>query len=158
MGKKYDIKLESGDRIVVVIYDEGSRELYFFDPNEEEPLSSVTLTDQEARQVGSIIEGAFYQPRLLEKLEMAISDLRIEWLKVKEGSAVAGRSIGELGLRKNLGVNVIAVIEDKGKGHKTTIAINPGPGFVFQHGQTLVVAGTVGNIQRFEDMVRGGSA
>lgn len=155
LGKKYRIKLESGESLVVVVYDEGHRELYYFSRGESEPACSATLTDQEARQVGSIIGGAFYQPRMLEKLEMAISELRIEWLKVSPNAPAVGKSIGELGLRKNLGVTVIAIIEDADKGKKRTAAINPGPSFVFIPGQTIVVAGKVGNIERFEEMVAG---
>jgi len=107
LGKKYQIELESGDRLVVVIYDEGHRELYHFPSGESEPAFSFALTDQESRQVGSVIGGSFYQPRMLEKLELAIAELRIEWLKVAPNAQVVGKSIGELGLRKNHGVTVI---------------------------------------------------
>ncbi len=154
LGKKYQAELESGERMVVVIYDEGHRELFYFPPEENEPACSVTLTDQEARQIGSIIGGAFYQPKMLEKLETAIAELRIEWLKIAPGAPIAGKSIGELGLRKNLNVTVIAVIEEERKGKKRT-TINPGPGFVFSPGQTVVVAGKAGSIEQFQEMVTG---
>ena len=110
LGKKFEISLDNGDRVAVVILDEGNREVYYFPAGEEDALSSVTMTDQEARQVGAIISGSFYQPHLLEKLETAVADLHIEWIKVQEGSEVAGKSIGELGLRKNHGIIVIAAI------------------------------------------------
>ena len=158
LGIKYQVELESGERLVVVIYDEGHRELFFFPVAESEPACSVTLTDQEARQIGSIIGGAFYQPKMLEKLEMAIAELRIEWLKVAPGAPVAGKSIGELHLRKNQGITVIAILEEDQKGKKKTAAINPGPGFVFAPGQTMVVAGKAGNIEQFQEMVTGKGA
>lgn len=132
LGKKFEVTLENGDRIVVVIHDEGTREIYHFQAGEEdEPQFSVTLTDQESRQLGSIIGGSFYQPRLLERLETAVADLCIEWLQVKKNVPLVGRSIGELGLRKNHGIIVIAVIVNAGGGRKTTTFINPGPSFVF---------------------------
>ncbi|MGQ9497965.1 MAG: cation:proton antiporter regulatory subunit [Desulfotomaculales bacterium] len=155
LGKKYMVELEGGERLGIIIYDEGNRELFYFAPAEDEPTCSVTLTDQEARQVGLIIGGAFYQPKLLEKLEAAIADLYIEWLKVAPQAPVAGKTIGELGLRKNLGVTVIAVIEEVDSKKKKCTAINPGPGFTFVPGQTVVVAGRRDAIARFEGMVTG---
>lgn len=152
LGKKYQLNLETGEQITVVIHDDGTREVYYFTEDADEPLASVTLTDKESRQLGSIIGGAFYQPQTLEKLETAVSDLRIEWLKVREKSKIAGQSIGELELRKNHGVIIIAVMEDKGKGRKASLYINPGPSYVFQPGHTVVAAGKFDKIKAFEKM------
>ncbi|MEW5762251.1 MAG: cation:proton antiporter regulatory subunit [Bacillota bacterium] len=153
LGKKYVVELESGERLGIVIYDEGNRELFYFAAEDDEPACSVTLTDQEARQVGSIIGGAFYQPKLLEKLETAIADLHIEWLKVAPRAPIVGKTIGELGLRKNLGVTVIAVIEEPDKKKRKCAAINPGPAFTFAPAQTVVVAGRADAVAQFERMV-----
>ncbi|MGO0122899.1 cation:proton antiporter regulatory subunit [Desulfothermobacter acidiphilus] len=149
LGKKYSVTLESGDRLDIIIYDEGERELFFFPSGEEEPHCSVSLTDQEARQVGSIIGGAFYQPRLLEKLEAAIAELFIEWIKIRPEAPLAGKSIGELGLRKNLGITVIGVVQEGEHGRKKTVAINPGPSFTFVPGQMVIVAGRRDAVERF---------
>ncbi|MCL5290076.1 MAG: potassium transporter TrkA [Firmicutes bacterium] len=152
LGKKYQLSLEEGEQIVVIIHDDGTREIYYFAEDADEPLASVSLSDQESRQLGSIIGGSFYQPRTLERLDTAVSDLRIEWLKVRVKSEIAGKSIGEIGLRKNHGIIVIAVMEDKGKGRKETVSINPGPGYVFQAGHTVVAAGRSEKIKNFEKM------
>lgn len=152
LGKKYQLNLEEGEQIIVIIHDDGTREIYYFAEDADEPLASVSLSDQESRQLGSIIGGAFYQPRTLERLDTAVSDLRIEWLKVRGNSEIAGKSIGDLGLRKNHGIIIIAVMEDKGKGRKETVSINPGPGYVFQPGHTVVAAGRSEKIKAFEKM------
>ncbi|MCG8401417.1 MAG: potassium transporter TrkA [Firmicutes bacterium] len=154
LGKKFEISLDNGDRVAVVILDEGNREVYYFPAGEEDALSSVTMTDQEARQVGAIISGSFYQPHLLEKLETAVADLHIEWIKVQEGSEVAGKSIGELGLRKNHGIIVIAAIEDKSKGKQCKSLINPGPSHIFTPGYTIVAAGIKEKMHQFEKMLK----
>ncbi len=152
LGKKYLMKLENDEQVVVIIHDDGTREIFYFNDDEDEPLASVTLSDQESRQLGSIIGGAFYQPRSLEKLDAAIAELRIEWLRVCTNSEITGKSIGDLGLRKNLGIIVIAVLADKGKGGKEIISINPGPGYVFQPGHTIIAAGRNDKMQPFEKM------
>ena len=152
LGKKYQMQLENGEQIVVVIHDDGQREVYYFTEDGDDPLASVTLSDKESRQLGSIIGGAFYQPRSLERLDAAISDLRIEWLKVGEKSEITGKSIGELGLRKNHRIIIIAVLEDKGKGRKETFCINPGPNYVFEPGHTVIAAGRHDKMKEFETM------
>lgn len=152
LGKKFQLNLEDGEQIVIIIHDDGTREIYYFAEDADEPLASFSLSDQESRQLGSIIGGAFYQPRTLERLDTAVSDLRIEWLKVRENSGITGKSIGDLGLRKNHGIIIIAVMEDKGKGRKETVSINPGPGYVFRPGHTVVAAGKSDKIKAFEKM------
>ncbi|MFZ5595518.1 MAG: cation:proton antiporter regulatory subunit [Bacillota bacterium] len=152
LGKKFQLNLESGEQVVVVIHDDGTREVYHFTDDGDDALSSVTLSDQESRQLGSIIGGAFYQPRTLERLDTAVADLRIEWLKVNEKSDIAGKNIGEMGLRKNHGIIVVAVMEDRGGGRKETIFINPGPSYTFQPGHTVIAAGKAGKMKEFEKM------
>lgn len=152
LGKKYQLWLDDGEQIVVIIHDDGTREIFYFDGDEDEPLASITLSDQESRQLGSIIGGAFYQPKKLEKLDAAIAELRIEWLKVRAGSEISGKTIGELGLRKNHGVIIIAVMADKGKGGKEILSINPGPGYMFEPGHTVIAAGRNDKIIQMEEM------
>lgn len=150
LGKKFVVALENGDQVAIVIHDEGTREVYYFPEGEDDPISDITLNDHEARQVGAIISGSFYQPRELERLETAVAELKIEWLSVRENSQIAGKSIGELGLRKNHSINVIAAIEGKRKGNTR---INPGPSYVFTPGHTIVVAGTKDKMKEFEELL-----
>lgn len=155
LGKKYQFNLENGEQMVVIIHDDGTREIYYFTEDGDEPLATVRLSDQESRQLGSIIGGAFYQPRSLERLDTAISGLRIEWLKVRAKSEITGKSIGDLGLRKNHGITIIAVMEDRGRGLPETLHINPGPGYVFEPGHTVIAAGRADKIKGFEKMFGG---
>ncbi|HPU35684.1 MAG TPA: TrkA C-terminal domain-containing protein [Bacillota bacterium] len=152
LGKKYQMMLDDGTQVVVIIHDDGTREMFYVDDEEDEPIASISLTDQESRQLGSIIGGSFYQPKSLEKLDAAIAELRIEWLKVEPGCEIEGKSIGELGLRKNHGVIVIAALMNKDKGGKEIVAINPGPSFVFQPGQTVITAGRNDKMKLIEKM------
>lgn len=63
LGKKYQLDLENDSQVVVIIHDDGKRDIFYFSEDGDEPLASVTLSDQESRQLGSIIGGSFYQPR-----------------------------------------------------------------------------------------------
>jgi TrkA domain protein len=156
LGKKFEVTLENGDIVSVIIHDEGTREVYHFSDGDEDPSSVVTLTDIESRQLGSIIGGAFYQPKMLEKLEAAVADLHIEWIEVKPDSEVAGKSIGDMRLRKDHGIIVVAAIEGKRDGKKArrgNTRINPGPSYIFTPGHTVVAAGTKEKMKLFEQML-----
>lgn len=152
LGKKFQMLLDNGEQIVVIVHDDGIREVYYFNEDSDDPVASFSLSDKDARQLGSIIGGAFYQPQNLERLETAMSDFRIEWLKVKDKSNITGKSIGDLSLRKNHRIIIIAALEDKGKGRKEAVCINPGPNYIFQPGHTVIAAGRGDKMREFEKM------
>ncbi|WP_119067842.1 cation:proton antiporter regulatory subunit [Rubrobacter indicoceani] len=145
IGRKFQADLRSGERIVVVIHDEGRREIYQFDRKDlDESIASFDLDDDEARQLAGIVGGMVYTPRALERVEMAFDALVIEWHKVEEGSRAEGSTIGELGVRKNFGATIVAVIGDGEQ------IINPGPEVSIRSGTTLVVAGEREQVAGFQ--------
>ena len=135
IGKKYQVDTKSGDKMVIIIHDDGRRELYHFDEHDE-TISMVTLDDEEARQISAILGGITYKPSALETVEIALDKLVIEWFRIDPGFAAVGKTIGELNFRQETGTTIIAIIE---KDHEQTI--NPGPDQVLTAGSTLVVAG-----------------
>jgi TrkA domain protein len=135
IGKKFQIQTSYGDDMVIVIHDDGRREIYSYDEEENESKCVMTLNDEEARQVAGIIGGLSYKPKALETIELAIDDLLIEWYKVPSDSNSVRKTIGELEVRKKTGASIIAAIEED-----STI-INPGPEYEILPGSTLIVAG-----------------
>jgi len=152
IGKKYQVQTDSGETLVIVIHNNGRRELFTIGADEEEPLFVASLTDPEARQVGSIIEGAFYQPQDPETICVSLPNLMIEWYKIRPDSPILGRTIGELRIREFTGATIIAIIRDKGE----DTDVNPGPSAEFRAGDTVVVAGRKAHVLRFEKLLREG--
>lgn len=68
VGKKFVLNTYSKQRLVVIIHHEGKRELYILD-RDDEPLASVVLQDEEARQLGAVIGGAYYKSTAAESPE-----------------------------------------------------------------------------------------
>ncbi|MFO7248509.1 MAG: cation:proton antiporter regulatory subunit [Bacillota bacterium] len=153
IGRKFQIDTRSGDKLVIIIHDDGRRELYHFDPDDpDSSISMVTLDDDEARQVAGIIGGLTYRPKALESVEVALNDLVIEWYKMEPNSTCVGRTIGELQIRKRTGATIIAVID---KNQKQTV--NPGPDYVLKAETILVVMGERQQIKAFKQLVSNGS-
>ena len=153
IGRKFQIEAQSGDKLIIVVHDDGRRELYHFDPNDpDELLSMVTLNDTEARQVAGIIGGLNYTPKALESMSITLEGLVIEWYKVEPGSAAIGQTIGQLQVRQTTGATIMAIIEKDGRKH-----INPGPDQTLTEDVTLVIAGERQQVQAFKRLIAQGS-
>jgi len=154
IGHKFQIDTTFGDRLVVVIHDDGKRQIFFFNPHDLDECAGVaTLDDEEARKLAAIIGGMTYTPKALQTLEIELDDLVIDWYRVPPHAKAAGKTIGELQLRQKTGASVIAIIDADGKAK----LLNPGPDEPIQEGATLVVAGTRENVKVLKDLIMNGS-
>lgn len=151
IGKKYQLEANSGDKMVVVIHDDGRRELYHFeDDDPETSISQVSLDDEEARQIASIIGGMQYKPKALDTIQVSLDELVIEWCKVEPHFKCINKSIAELQVRQRSGATILAIVE-KGKQK-----INPGPDDLLMAEMTLVMAGERKQIKLLKELLMEG--
>src|ERR1044072_1269217 len=112
VGHKFQVEVTSGDRIVIIIHDDGTREVYHFTrKNPDRVASVVTLADSEARQIAGIIGGFTYVPKSLPSAQMVIDDLLLEWYTITPGSACIGKTIRDLQVRTVTGASIVSIIE-----------------------------------------------
>lgn len=137
VGRKFQIETLRGDRLVIVIHDDGDRELYHFSrKNLERPASVITLTDGEARQIAGIVGGLTYVPKSLPNAEVVLDDLVLDWFTIEPGAACIGKTIRQLQARTVTGASIVSLVEANHV--KRT---NPEADTVLNDGATLVLAG-----------------
>jgi TrkA domain protein len=113
IGSKFTLRLDYGARLAVILHNDGKRELYYYrHPDADEPTAVITLDDDEARQLGAVIGGAYERPKIVEDLEMALGELHIEWTPVPDESPAIGRTLAECAFRARAGITVIAILRE----------------------------------------------
>ncbi|MFP4534040.1 MAG: cation:proton antiporter regulatory subunit [Desulfobacterales bacterium] len=110
IGKRYSFKTAEGEQITVVLHHSGSREIYHFAEDEEDdPDFTVTLTDEEARQLGTILLGVDYQPVTDDRVELFLKSVRLEWLRVTPESCLANQKIIDTRIRTRTGTTIVGI-------------------------------------------------
>ena len=139
VGTKFTIRLDGGGRLAVILHNDGPRELYFF----------RHADDDEARQLGAVIGGAYERPKIVEDLDIALGELLIEWEAVPDTSPWIGKTLAESGFRAKTGVTIIAILREPEP------VTGAQPDDVIQQGDTLVTVGKAGQYGKFRKLLAG---
>lgn len=151
VGTKFTIRLAAGGRLSIIVHNDGKRELYWFRrADQEEPDAVITLDDDESRQLGAVIGGAYERPKIVEDLEMALGELQIEWVRVPDSSPWIGKSLAEAQFRAKSGITVIAILREPEP------VSGAQPGDIIQRGDTLVTVGKAGQYAAFNERLEHG--
>ncbi|WP_227376332.1 cation:proton antiporter regulatory subunit [Haladaptatus halobius] len=136
VGKKFEIDLDDENRLIILIHHDGRREVYHRLGEDADSEKLFSLTGKQARQVGSILEGAYFQPVELDEVTVPLGDAIIEWTEIPSASDIVGKTLQSLNLRHRTGVSVIAIQ----RGEETVP--NPNPEETIQTDDILVTIGT----------------
>ena len=154
IGRKFQIETLSGDRLVIVIHDDGQREVYHFTrKNPDRAASVVTLSDGEARQFAGIVGGLTYVPKALPTTEVVLEDLVLEWFTIEQGAASTGKTIRDLQVRTRTGASIVSLIEPN-----RVTRTNPEADTVLNEGATLILAGDRRSLARLKHLLVHGKA
>jgi TrkA domain protein len=151
VGVKYTCLTAHGGRLAVILHNEGLREIYWFrHTDDEEPQAVIQLEDDEARQLGAVIGGAYERPKIVEDLEMAFGELAIEWIAVPPTSPAIGRTLAECAFRARTGITIIAILREP-----ESVA-GAQPNDIIERGDTLVTVGKLGQYPAFRKLLAEG--
>jgi TrkA domain protein len=143
IGKRFSLKLSSGQIVSIIIHHSGKREIYVLDEDGDVECT-VTLTDQEAREMGMVLAGAFYQPVTGDKMELLMKQMVMEWVELPPDSPLVGKTLAEADVRKKTGVIVIGVVRN----NEMIPAPDP-KSFKFQAGDIVIAVGNREQIDNF---------
>jgi TrkA domain protein len=150
IGVKYAVPLVGGGRLSVILHNDGKREVYVFRTGDDEPRAVFALDDDEARQLGAVLGGAYERPKIVEDLEMALGELEIEWVAVPSSSPWIGKTLADAAFRAKTGVTVIAILREPEP------VSGAQPTDVIQLGDTLVTVGKTGSYSGFRKLLENG--
>jgi TrkA domain protein len=151
VGVRYGFTTAEGNRLAVVLHNEGTSEIYVFaKPSDDDPVTVVELEDAETRQLGAILGGWNERPRVVEDLELARGELTIEWIRVPDTSPAIGHTLAQCGFRARTRVTIIAILREP-----EAIA-GAQPSDVIEAGDTLVAVGRRGQFPAFRKLLADG--
>jgi TrkA domain protein len=151
VGTKFAFITAHGSRVAVIHHVDGTQELYVFGRvDDDEPRAVLLLDDDEARQLGAVLGGAYERPKIVEELEMAFGELAIEWVEVPQDSPAIGRTLADCGFRARTGVTIIAILREPEP------VTGAQPTDVVQRGDVLVTVGKLGQYKEFRRLLREG--
>ncbi len=151
VGVKFSLPTSHGGRLAVIQHNDGMREVYFFRRRtDDEPSAVIQLEDDEARQLGAVIGGAYERPKIVEELEMVLGELAIEWVPVPDASPAIGRTLAECGFRARTGITIIAILREPEP------VTGAQPNDVIETGDTLVTVGKLGQYPAFRRLLAEG--
>jgi TrkA domain protein len=144
IGRRYTFGLADDGQICVVVHHTGRRDLYVT-ADVDEDGAVVSVDDDLARRLGAVIAGSYFTPAAVKRVEAVIGGLLIDWVTVREGSTLAGRSIAEAGVRQATRMTVAAIV----RGDESIVS--PEPDEVVAVGDQLVVMGRPEDLPGFLD-------
>jgi TrkA domain protein len=146
VGKRFELEIGGGETVVIVVHNTGRREVFVRPEPSADAELVLDLTDQESRIVGSILEGAHFQPVATDTTKTTIGDnVMLEWYTLEEESPLVGQSLREADVRNTTGATVTAI--ERGD----DVVQSPDPDRVLKAGDQLIVVGTRENHEKFSE-------
>lgn len=149
VGRKFEVDLDGGRRFIVLLHHDGKRDLYLRPDPDADSEKLVSLSGPQARQIGSILEGAYFQPVELDEIRVPLGDEIIEWITVSADSPLSGDTLESAAIRRRTGTSVIAI--QRGE---DTLA-NPDPDTEIEPGDILIAIGARAELGDLTDLVAG---
>jgi TrkA domain protein len=147
VGKKFEVEIGGDERLVILLHHDGKREIFHKADSDADAERLFTLQGRLAREVGAILQGAYFQPVETDEVEVPLGEAIIEWIDVDETAELVDQTLGDANLRQRTGASIVAIQ----RGSDTVP--NPGPDETIAAGDILVTLGTREELTKLEGLV-----
>lgn len=151
IGKKYVMPLRAGGNVAIIVRPDGERQMFHFLEDEDRPCDVVKVERDEAQQIANLLGAAMVGAPDLDKLELVLGALEIEWVPLHDDSTLVGHTLAESRLRQRTGASVVAVLRGD------TAIPNPPIDTQFEIGDTLLLIGDDAQTEAARRLVEGGA-
>lgn len=148
IGRRYTVDAE-GAEVSVVIHHSGRRDVYLTDATGHSPPAVASLTDDQARRLGAVMSGAYFQPTLTSRIEAVVGGLLIDWVTIAAGSPADGHSIADLQVRRRTRMTIVAILRGD------DVIVTPEPTEMLLVDDRVVVVGRPEDLDGFVKHVSG---
>jgi len=149
VGKKFEIDL-GDEEMIVVIHNTGKREVFRRSDPDADSEKVFAFDDDLARKIGSIVEGAYFQPVEPDTQETTLpGGILLEWYELPPGSPLVGETLESADIGNRTGLAVVAIQRDDG------VLDSPGAETTLREGDTVIGVGTPENCAAFEELLTG---
>ncbi len=136
IGVRHDLVTSAGRTVGVVSHRNGRRDLVVYDVEDPDScVAAIPLTDDEAEALADVL-GASLMLGQLAGLRSQAAGLLTEQMSIPAGSPFVGRRLGDTRTRTLTGASIVAILRDR------EVIASPGPSFLFEAGDVVVVVGT----------------
>jgi TrkA domain protein len=146
VGVRHDFTTSEGDRVAVVTYRSGRRELAIYDAKDPDDRRAVLhLSPEDAITLGETLGTSQVSEAVVEA--QRLEGLAIEWIALGPSSTAAGTTIADGEFRTRTGASIVAIVRGS-----TTIPA-PEPTVAFEAGDVVVAVGTPDGLRRLRDLL-----
>ncbi|HVL07361.1 MAG TPA: TrkA C-terminal domain-containing protein [Acidimicrobiales bacterium] len=113
IGHRYDIELDDGRRLFVVVQGDGRRAVGIAEPGSDRPEVTVSLSQDQAVAAAAILTGARFSIDTSEDDRIPGDEVAVETIILGEASPAVGRVAREVADSAGPDVAILAVIRDE---------------------------------------------
>jgi TrkA domain protein len=136
VGVRYEFVTSQGDRLGVLVRHGERRDLFAASAQDPDAFDTFARLDVDDAHTLADLLGVPHIGSQLNVVEHEIEGLAIDWVRVRDGAPVAGRSLADSAIRTLSGVSVVAVTRADGE-----VVVSPTADFVLQVGDLIVGVG-----------------
>lgn len=149
VGMRYEFTAEGGDHVGVVVRRDGRRDIALYDREDPDACrGTVELTEGDAGKLADLLGGTTITARM-DELKHTVEGLAIEWVTMPDEGGLTARRLGDGQIRTLTSASVVAIIRGV---HGIP---GPGPDFVFEPGDTVLVMGSDDAVDRASAILTG---